>query len=258
MTGVLCKLSASSLRTLASSLRDGPLSSGVTWHALQQIAGQLAAELKICLEELRRSGMTPAQIALLINAVAEARESDPDPASLFDLVLSGPDAPGIPTADTAAVAHTLIEGASSEVLLASYVIHNGERLFERLAAKVTASPSLRVAFFLDIPRRYGDPSPPNEIIRRFGEEFKKKHWPWRPLPEVFYDPRSLSEEWEQRSSLHAKCVIVDRGVALVTSANLTEAARHRNIEAGVIVRYRPIVERLVGYFEGLRVRERFA
>jgi len=252
MTDALHKLPTLSLRSLAASLREGPLSSGITRYTLQQIAGGQAAELKTCLEELQQNGMTPAQIALLVEAVVKARENNPIPASLFDLVLSGPDLPGIPTADTAAVVHTLIEGAISEVLFVSYAIHQGQRLFERLAAKVNESPSLRVAFFLDVPRKYTDSSLSNEIVRRFAKEFKEKHWPWQPLPEVFYDPRSLSEEWEQRSSLHAKCVVVDRRIALVTSANLTEAARHRNIEAGVIVRYQPFVQRLVGYFEGLR------
>jgi phosphatidylserine/phosphatidylglycerophosphate/cardiolipin synthase-like enzyme len=70
------------------------------------------------------------------------------------------------------------------------------------------------------------------------------------MPELLYDPRSLSESWDKRSSLHAKCVVVDRNVALITSANFTEAAQQRNIEAGVIVKYPIFVERLVGYFEG--------
>ena len=38
------------------------------------------------------------------------------------------------------------------------------------------------------------------------------------------------------SSLHPKCVVIDEGKALVTSANFTEAAQIRNIEAGVFIR----------------------
>lgn len=252
MVDILHKLPTPSLRSLAASLREGPLSSGITMYTLQQIAGAEASELKACLESLKQDGMTPAQIALLIEAIIKARGSTPAPASLFELVLSGPDVPGIPTADTAALTHTLLEEATTEVMLVSYAVHNGNRLFERLASKVVAKPSLRVRFILDIPRKYTDTSTSNEIVRRFAKEFREKQWPWQPLPELFYDPRSLSEDWEQRSSLHAKCVIVDRRVALVTSANFTEAARHRNIEAGVVVRYKPFVEQLVGYFEGLR------
>ena len=70
-------------------------------------------------------------------------------------------------------------------------------------------------------------------------------------PKLYYDPRSLSESRTGRSSLHAKCIIVDRRVTLITSANFTEAAQQRNIEAGVVVWHHLFVERLAGYFEGL-------
>jgi len=46
--------------------------------------------------------------------------------------------------------------------------------------------------------------------------------------------------------------VVDGRVALVTSANFTEAAYHRNIEAGIIVRHPLFVERLHGYFKALQ------
>lgn len=252
MNDIIQELPLHALRALAASLREGPLSTGVTRFALQQIAGTRAADLEAYLSELGRAGMGASQIALLIEAVARVRESTPGPTSLFDLVLSGPDVPGIPTADTAAVMHTLIEEAASEVLLVAYAVHNGQRLFGRLAEKMKASPSLRVVFCLDLPRKRTDTSLPEEIVRRFAAEFREKHWPWPQLPELLYDARSLSDDWTKRSSLHAKCVVVDRHVALITSANFTEAARLRNIEAGVVVRYRPFVERLVNYFEGLR------
>jgi phosphatidylserine/phosphatidylglycerophosphate/cardiolipin synthase-like enzyme len=47
-------------------------------------------------------------------------------------------------------------------------------------------------------------------------------------------------------------VIVDRRTALVTSANFTDAAPRKNIEAGVLIRYEPLVTRLSTYFESLR------
>jgi phosphatidylserine/phosphatidylglycerophosphate/cardiolipin synthase-like enzyme len=240
------------LRALAAALREG---APITRFTLQQLAGTQATELKTCLDQLQHQGFSPAQSALLVEAIIKARENTPTPASLFELVLSGPDVPGIPTGDTAALIHTLIEEATTEIMLVSYAIHNGQRLFERLAAKVAAVPALRVVFILDISRKQTDTSLTSEIVQRFAHEFREKQWPWRPLPELFYDPRSLSEQREKRSSLHAKCVIVDRRVALVTSANFTEAAQQRNIEAGVVVRYAPFVERLSGYFEGLIANE---
>jgi phosphatidylserine/phosphatidylglycerophosphate/cardiolipin synthase-like enzyme len=255
---IIHKLPTASLRTLASSLRDGTLSHGITRFALQQIAGARAVELEVCLMELLSAGLKLSQIALMLDTLANDRNQATDHSTLFDLVLSGSDVPGIPTADTAAVTYRLIEEATSEVLLVSYAVHNGQRLFERLAARMQSIPSLHVVLCLDISRKYGETILSGEIVRRFASEFRQKHWPWPQLPELLYDPRSLSEDWEQRSSLHAKCVVVDHQVALITSANLTEAARLRNIEVGVIVRYRPFVERLVGYFEGLRANGQLA
>jgi phosphatidylserine/phosphatidylglycerophosphate/cardiolipin synthase-like enzyme len=115
-----------------------------------------------------------------------------------------------------------------------------------------AVPALQVVFCLDIARKPSDTSLASEIVRRFARDFVTKHWPGTRQPEVFYDPRALAKTWEERASLHAKCVIVDRRVAIVTSANFTEAAQRKNIEVGILTRHEPLVRRLTDYFEALR------
>jgi hypothetical protein len=251
MLEVLHELSSRSLRTLASSLKEGALSLGLSQPAISQIVGPLAADVRACLQSLLAMGCSTNHLAVLVQAIADERERAPDPAILLDLVLSGPDVPGIPTADTAATVQALMDEAIREVLLVGYVVHQGQQLFERLAARKRENPSLRVWFCLDVPRRLGDTSAVSEIVWRFGKEFRERHWPWPDLPDLFYDPRSLSDNPEQRSSLHAKCVVVDRRVALVTSANFTEAAQRRNIEVGALVRHAPFAERIADYFGGL-------
>jgi phosphatidylserine/phosphatidylglycerophosphate/cardiolipin synthase-like enzyme len=107
-----------------------------------------------------------------------------------------------------------------------------------------------VSFCLDIQRTWNDPTPSADLVARFARAFRDKHWPWPTLPKVYYDPRSL-ETGAWRASLHAKCVIVDRVRALVTSANFTDAAQRKNVEVGVDIRYSPAAERLADYFVGL-------
>jgi phosphatidylserine/phosphatidylglycerophosphate/cardiolipin synthase-like enzyme len=68
---------------------------------------------------------------------------------------------------------------------------------------------------------------------------------------VFYDPRSLEMGRGPRVALHAKCIIADEVAALVTSANFTEAAQERNIEAGVLFRDEPVVRALKRQFDSL-------
>ena len=134
------------------------------------------------------------------------------------------------------------------MFLVGYAVHNGADLFEPLAKRMAAVETLRVIICLDIPRRPNDTSLEPEIVRRFATEFRLKHWPWSRLPELYYDPRALSANPLERASLHAKCVIADGKSALITSANFTEAAQRRNIEAGVLVNHGPLVARLRSFF----------
>lgn len=246
-------LSPAILKALAASLREGPLSLGVTKHGVRQLVGPQGDVIYDCLQEYMMDGMAPRHIALMLDSIARTKEQSPDPAILFELVLSGPDVPGVPTEDTAAAFQMLINEARREILLVGYAVHGGERIFEPLAARIRENPNLKVTFCLDISRKAGDTSLESEIVRRFAQDFQNRHWPWPELPELFYDPRGLSESFNQRASLHAKCVVVDRCAALITSANFTEAGQRRNIELGALVRHSPIVERIASYFEGLQI-----
>ncbi|HQX53463.1 MAG TPA: phospholipase D-like domain-containing protein, partial [Planctomycetaceae bacterium] len=69
---------------------------------------------------------------------------------------------------------------------------------------------------------------------RYAQDFRERHWPWTPFPEVYYDPRALETDSKVRASLHAKIVAVDRRKIFITSANFTEAAQQRNIEMGLL------------------------
>jgi phosphatidylserine/phosphatidylglycerophosphate/cardiolipin synthase-like enzyme len=70
-------------------------------------------------------------------------------------------------------------------------------------------------------------------------------------PEVYYDPRSVELESWKRAVLHAKAVVADDRWTLLTSANFTEAAQERNIEAGVVVDDEVIAARVIRQFDEL-------
>jgi phosphatidylserine/phosphatidylglycerophosphate/cardiolipin synthase-like enzyme len=55
----------------------------------------------------------------------------------------------------------------------------------------------------------------------------------------------------KKAALHAKCVVVDRSVAFVSSANFTEAAQNRNIEVGALIKSPSYAARLVHHFQAL-------
>jgi len=246
----LLRLPVGALKALAASLADGLLSEAITLHGVEQAAGVDAPAVTTALRNLMADGFSPRHLATVVGGIAAAAERTPKPTSLFDLVLSGPDLPGVPTADTAAVMRTLIGQATREVILVGYAVHDGRKIFEPLAKRMAKIPGLSVTFCLDIQRAWNDPTPSADLVARFARAFRDKHWPWPTLPKVYYDPRSL-ETGEWRASLHAKCVIVDRVRALVTSANFTDAAQRKNVEVGVDIRYSPAAERLADYFVGL-------
>lgn len=246
----LHELSTASLRALSESLLEGSLAVGITGFAVQQIAGTQAKRLEACLLELRREGVDTKATALIATAIADARGLAEDPAALFEVVLSGPELQGVPTSDTAATMRALVSQARSEILLVGYAVHNGKVMFGPVAERMAAVPQLQVRLCLDIRRPWGDGSSDAEIVQRFAEEFRLQHWPTKPFPELFFDRRALSPA-SDRASLHAKCIVVDSRAALVTSANFTEAAQRRNIEAGILIRHLPSATRLAGYFDGL-------
>jgi len=249
----LHELTVQTLLDLGSLLQSNEPSAGAPVRRLEQILGtDAAARVTEMLTRAGSDGWSLRQVGELAMAIVAARRGASDPEKLFDLVLSGPDAPGVPTRDTAAVMHTLIEGAKEEVLLVGYAVYNGKRLFRPLAARMAANPSLKVTFCLNIERKRGDTTIASDIAARFLDDFRSRHWPWQTLPRLFYDPRSLEPTAHSCTSLHAKVLIVDRRSAMVTSANFTEAAQRRNVETGVLITYVPFVARLADYFGELQ------
>ena len=249
----LHELTTPALTDLGNLLLGTDGSERVSRYRLEQLLGQMAAgSLEAMLERLGTDGWTPRQVGTLALSIAEARRGAGDPEHVFDLVLSGPDVPGVPTRDTGAVMHQLVSAAQDEILMAGYAVYNGRKIFKPLAKRLAGHPGIRITLCLNIERRRGDTSLPSEIVARFLRDFQTRHWPWRPLPRLFYGPRALDSEPRQRAALHAKVVLVDRKAALITSANFTEAAQKRNVEAGVLITHPPFVARLADYFDGLQ------
>lgn len=247
---ILASLSDAALAALATGIEAGWFSGSSPDSAFAGLAGENGSAVAGWIRSLETAAFTPVQIARLIRAIVAGRQRDR--VLVPDLVVSGPDLPGVPTADTYAVVQSLFQEAQNEIILAGYAFHNGKLLFERLAEQKRQRPELRIIFHVDVPRRAGDTLTDESIVLRYAEEFRKKHWPWEPFPEVFYDPRAMDTNAHTRASLHAKVVVVDRSKLFLTSANFTDAAQQRNIEMGLLCQVTYLAEQVAAYFEGLR------
>jgi phosphatidylserine/phosphatidylglycerophosphate/cardiolipin synthase-like enzyme len=243
-------ISSPSLAAFAKAVEAGWVTGRSPDALFAPFGGDAAGALRTWLQDLEAAGFSPGQTRRLVAAVISGRERDQILAP--DLVVSGPDVPGVPTADTYSVVQTLFQQAESEIVLAGYAFYNGRMLFERLAERKRACPNLRIIFHIDIPRKLGDTTTPEMLVIRHAKEFREKHWPWRPFPEVYFDPRALETDSKLRASLHAKIVAIDRRKLFLTSANFTEAAHQKNIELGVLCAVPYLAERVCAYFEGLR------
>jgi phosphatidylserine/phosphatidylglycerophosphate/cardiolipin synthase-like enzyme len=245
-------LTSESLRALAAALRSERLSPPYAAAALYfYCPGDDRAAVAARMQQLANEGLSPSHLALLLDTIIETRDRAPSESKLIELVWSGPEARGLANRDTGSVVRELFSSAEAEVLLAGYAVHQGQDVFRTLAERMDANSALKVRMFLDVQRRHGDTSPAADLLTEFTERFRKKEWRGVRLPEVFYDPRSLALDTDKRSSLHAKCVVVDRRVAFVSSANFTEAAQVRNIEVGVLIRSAMFAATLADHFEGL-------
>lgn len=133
-----------------------------------------------------------------------------------------------------------------------YAVYQGQQVFETLARRMEELPDLDVRFFLNIARPDGGSPAGQILVSRFAQRFKATQWPsgYR-LPKVYYDPRRVADEGRVRSSLHAKCIVVDSEQVFVSSANFTQAAQQRNIEVGLSIRSPWLASRLIHHFRKL-------
>jgi phosphatidylserine/phosphatidylglycerophosphate/cardiolipin synthase-like enzyme len=203
------------------------------------------------LNRLHESGMQIPHLVYVLRVVADERLSCQQTAPLIDLVWTGPEVPGAESRDTSVLVAELFATAEKTVLVAGFAIAQGKRIFKSLSDRMLEVPDLRVRMFLNVPRLFRDVTPEHELLKRFADKFRLNEWPGDRLPEVYYDRRTLDTEDYERSSLHAKCVVIDERKALVTSANFTEAAQIRNIEAGVFIGDPKFARSLGKQFEAL-------
>jgi phosphatidylserine/phosphatidylglycerophosphate/cardiolipin synthase-like enzyme len=253
MTAALCALSDRTLQELAAALRAGRISGSYTPAALGGLVSpQTAAAVAAVLEQLRAQGVGRHAIAVTLDLLRADRAYRPHLEDILELVTTGPDVQATPTRDTGVVVRELFANAETSVLVAGYAVYQGQRVFQALADRMAELPGLQVRLFLDIQRAPGDTSMPGELVGRFARRFRKDEWPeGRPLPQVFYDPRSLDTDNAKRACLHAKVVVVDACEVFISSANFTEAAQQRNIEVGVRFPSRTIAHQLITFFDDL-------
>jgi hypothetical protein len=258
MKDQVARLSVSTLDTLASEVERGLVAAPFSSMSVGRVVS--GTELPVALELLERlhaDGLSGRGLATSLRLAAAARrvgESRPAPSLVWsDLDLAH-------HRDTSVVCWHLFQEAERYVLLSTYSLGHkaldgeakGNPTLQPLAERMREKPELEVRLFVNLRRlEHMAYANDREVEDVFVAWFRKDIWPWERVPKIYYDPRSLNSSGEDSACLHAKCVVVDDARALVTSANLTEAAQERNIEAGVLLEDTLFAQSLRRQFESL-------
>jgi len=248
----LRKLGRAALAGLAESLAAGSVGAPITRGALgPHVPAEHLDAVCATLAALEAEGMTPRHMGHAVRLLVEEREAGQRMADRVQLVWSPPELDQVDARDTAVVVQELFRRATSSVLISTYALDDkkkAEALFGELAERMDREPDLFVRVFANIHRKHKDDTPTIALVREFRDHIRQDVWPGKRLPEVFYDPRSLEIDGQKRAVLHAKAVVVDARWTLLTSANFTEAAHERNIEAGVVIDDRRLAIRVAQQF----------
>jgi hypothetical protein len=251
-------LPSATLTALAGAVERGALAAPFSRLRVgRYVSGEEAFVAIELLQRMHDAGLAGRQLAEALRLAAEVRragEVQPRPMLVWsDLDLHR-------SRDTKVVCSDLFRNAERSVVLSTFSIGHkageneaaGNPVLLPLAERMQERPAMQVRLFVNLKRRAGHKDVAIwEIEERFARWFCESLWPWEPRPEVYYDPRSVAGTGDEVACLHAKCVAVDDQRAFVTSANLTEAAHERNIEAGVLLEDASFARSLRKQFESL-------
>lgn len=252
------RLSRASLKSLAEALANKRLTPPFQTAVVKKyVPSSISLEITDFLNGCVSKGMQPFHISEMLRLLEEEKLFGQTRSEKAELVWSGLEVIGSASRDTRIVIQELFKKAQHSIMIASYALDTGKKakeIFGVLASKMEDLPDLSVRMFVNVPRKYREETSDSILLQKFSKIFRDEIWPGSRYPELFYDPRSLFIDGENRACLHAKCIVVDDELVFITSANFTEAAQERNLEAGILLTNPQLAVQLRSQFETLVVR----
>jgi phosphatidylserine/phosphatidylglycerophosphate/cardiolipin synthase-like enzyme len=241
-----------SIETLVIALKDGRLSHPVNKIQLDNLLGNhvsntIADELGKLLDLTGLKGAAHSLEVLL----ADRRQRPIDLNQVLNLVWTGPEIPGIRNRDTKVVVGDLFRKATKSVIVSGYSFYRGNEIFQALADKLKDDPNFSVKIFMNLSQDHTIQGSEDSLASRRRDEFFRYNWPWQKKPEIYYDPRAVNSDNSEKAVLHAKCIVKDSAELYIGSANFSEAAHSRNIEAGVLIKSIDLAKKLERHFLSL-------
>jgi phosphatidylserine/phosphatidylglycerophosphate/cardiolipin synthase-like enzyme len=161
--------------------------------------------------------------------------------SSTELVWSGPSTGLVPVRHTEQVLTGLIDEARERIFIVSFVAYKVKSVFEALKRAHARGVEIRV--LLERSADQGG-SVDTDSIATMRTAIPNAEF-------LILAERWTGTEGTLSPKVHAKCAVADNRVALITSANLTQAAMERNMELGVLIRGGTIPETLATHLNAL-------
>lgn len=179
-------------------------------------------------------GGSLADVRGALKALLAIKLQEPNVHDQIEVVCTAPPAIGLRARTTFGAAQEIINAARSNIVLVGYQLTGGGADVVDMLAGAASQRRVRVTL---VENRLG------EIL-----EGLKRMWPSDAPPPLLYSREA--DPNDPLSALHAKVLIGDGRIALVTSANLSKHGLHGNIEIGLLIRGEPVA-RLVSVVETL-------
>lgn len=148
-----------------------------------------------------------------------------------ELVWTGPVTPFVSTRRTEQALLEVITSAEKSLFLTSFVAYKVPSILKALTE--SAAKGVRIIILLESSKDFGG-SLDSDLIAA-----TKK-----ALPSCEFAYWAVKEEEFEGGKVHAKIVLADEGLCLITSANITQHAMEKNIEVGVLLNGGSLVQNL--------------
>jgi phosphatidylserine/phosphatidylglycerophosphate/cardiolipin synthase-like enzyme len=167
-------------------------------------------------------------------------------AQIIEVIWTGPSSASVPVRRTDQALYELIETAEREILIVSFAAYKVPRVIDALARALSRNVEIR--FILESEGASGGrvSFDPSGALGELAERVQLYCWPAE---------KRAKDSKGRYGSLHAKCAVADRDLALFSSANLTEYALELNMECGLLVRGGAVPGRIMDHFRQLILKE---
>jgi len=187
-------------------------------------------------EAVADSKLSTAELAAAIRAAAVAAASERARTNI-QIIWTGPATTAVSVRMTEPALCDLVDMAKKTLFVVSFVAFKADRVYAKIVEAVARG--VKVSFLTESSKEHGG-SLDNDPIKLLREKI----------------PGAMFYRWTAKANVaagcvHAKCAIADRKAALITSANLTEAAMENNMELGLLVENEHLAGRLADHFAAL-------